>query len=78
MPQRRRADVTRLITEFALFGPADHNFRRANMTTVSTRIVITLVTALVLTSCGNTIRGVGRDTSNAVDATQDAARDVAN
>ncbi len=48
------------------------------MTTVSTRIVITLVTALVLTSCGNTIRGVGRDTSNAVDATQDAARDVAN
>ncbi len=29
-----------------------------------------------LTSCGNTIRGVGRDLGNAVDATQDAGRSV--
>ncbi|WP_373458400.1 entericidin [Neorhizobium huautlense] len=31
---------------------------------------------LALSSCGNTIRGMGRDTANAVDATQSAGRDV--
>lgn len=34
-----------------------------------------LITA---TGCGNTIRGVGRDVGNAVDATKDAGRSVAN
>ncbi|WP_440412010.1 entericidin [Neorhizobium petrolearium] len=29
-----------------------------------------------LSSCGNTIRGVGQDTANAVNATQDAGRRV--
>jgi predicted small secreted protein len=48
------------------------------MTTVTHRVAIMLIAALFLASCGNTIRGVGRDTSNAVDATQDAANDVAN
>lgn len=48
------------------------------MTTVSTRIVAALITALFLTSCANTIRGIGRDTSNAAHATKDAAKDVAN
>ncbi|WP_454745935.1 entericidin domain-containing protein [Ciceribacter selenitireducens] len=33
---------------------------------------------LALTACGNTIRGLGRDMGNAVDATQDAGRSVAN
>ncbi len=42
-----------------------------------------LIAALVafvtpsLAACGNTIRGVGRDTANAVDATQKAADDTA-
>ncbi|MDP9836739.1 putative small secreted protein [Neorhizobium huautlense] len=36
----------------------------------------TLVAMLALSSCGNTIRGMGRDTANAVDATQSAGRDV--
>ncbi|MGK6315940.1 entericidin [Neorhizobium sp. DT-125] len=31
---------------------------------------------LSLSSCGNTIRGMGQDTANAVDATQDAGRRV--
>ncbi len=31
-----------------------------------------------LPSCGNTIRGIGNDLGNAVDATQDAGRSVAN
>lgn len=31
-----------------------------------------------LAGCGNTIRGIGRDMGNAVDATQDAGRSVAN
>lgn len=35
-----------------------------------------LVTVTSLSSCGNTIRGLGRDTANAVDATQDAGRSV--
>ncbi len=48
------------------------------MKTVSTHLVLALVAALALTSCGNTIRGFGRDAANTVDATEDAARDVAN
>lgn len=40
--------------------------------------VITAVFATVITlsGCGNTIRGLGQDTANAVDATQDAGRRV--
>jgi predicted small secreted protein len=44
----------------------------------STKIAAALVAVLMLASCGNTIRGAGKDTANAVDATQDAANDVAN
>ncbi|MBV2184091.1 MAG: entericidin [Rhizobium sp.] len=41
--------------------------------------VVALGFALVaLTACGNTIRGLGRDMGNAVDATQDAGRSVVN
>jgi len=40
------------------------------------RLGIVLATLLVLGACGNTIRGIGRDTANAVDATQDAGRRV--
>lgn len=43
-----------------------------------TKIAAALIAVLMLASCGNTIRGAGRDASNAVDATEDAARDVAN
>ncbi|MCV9960865.1 entericidin [Pararhizobium sp. BT-229] len=39
-------------------------------------IGIVLLSITTLASCGNTIRGVGRDTANAVDATQDAGRSV--
>ena len=38
--------------------------------------VAVLATVASVSSCGNTIRGVGRDTANAVDATQDAGRNV--
>jgi predicted small secreted protein len=48
------------------------------MTKISTCIGIALITALTLSSCANTIRGAGRDTSNAVNATKHAAKDVAN
>jgi entericidin B len=41
-----------------------------------TRISIVLAALLALCACGNTIRGMGRDTANAVDATQDAGRSV--
>jgi entericidin B len=43
----------------------------------SIKITAALLAVLLLASCGNTIRGLGRDTSNTVDATQDAAKDVA-
>jgi len=38
------------------------------------RLGIVFTALLVLSACGNTIRGLGRDTANAVDATQDAGR----
>ncbi len=41
-----------------------------------TKISIVLAALLALSDCGNTIRGMGRDTANAVDATQDAGRSV--
>lgn len=40
------------------------------------KISIVLAALLALSACGNTIRGMGRDTANVVDATQDAGRDV--
>jgi len=52
--------------------------RRVIMTTVTSRIAIALIAALALSSCANTIRGVGKDASNTVDATKNAADDVAN
>jgi entericidin B len=44
---------------------------------LTTRIVITLCAVLFLSSCANTIRGIGRDASNTADATEKAAKDVA-
>lgn len=44
---------------------------------LSTILVLGL-TLVAATGCGNTIRGVGRDVGNAVDATKDAGRSVAN
>jgi predicted small secreted protein len=44
----------------------------------TTRIVAAVLLVLALASCGNTIRGFGKDASNTVDATEDAARDAAN
>lgn len=39
-------------------------------------VVLALTAMFALSSCGNTIRGVGKDAANAVDATQDAGRSV--
>ena len=48
-----------------------HNFR-------SVITVCTVIASLaVLASCANTIRGVGKDTANAVGATKGAAHNVA-
>jgi entericidin B len=40
--------------------------------------VAVLISALFVASCANTIRGVGRDASNTVNATESAVKDVAN
>ena len=40
------------------------------------KIAAALAVLMVLASCANTIRGVGRDTASAVNATQDAGRSV--
>jgi entericidin B len=48
------------------------------MTKISTCIGIALIAVLSLSSCANTIRGAGRDTSNAVNATKHAAKDISN
>lgn len=45
-----------------------------------TRLAISALAALFvvvgLSSCGNTIRGIGHDTANAINATQDAGKRV--
>jgi predicted small secreted protein len=40
------------------------------------KVAAVLSILIALSSCGNTIRGVGKDTANAVNATQDAGRSV--
>lgn len=47
-----------------------------NSTLVS-RIAMLLLVAGFAAGCANTIRGVGQDTANAVDATQSAGENVA-
>ncbi|KQR68894.1 entericidin [Rhizobium sp. Leaf384] len=37
---------------------------------------IVLASVVSLSACGNTIRGMGKDTANTVNATQDAGRSV--
>ncbi|RUM25597.1 entericidin A/B family lipoprotein [Rhizobium vallis] len=44
--------------------------------TTTAKIAAAFMVLLALSSCGNTIRGVGKDTANAVNATQDAGRSV--
>ncbi|WP_242223542.1 entericidin [Shinella zoogloeoides] len=41
------------------------------------RFGIVLTALVLLSACGNTIRGIGRDTANAVDATKDAGHNIA-
>ena len=48
------------------------------MINITTRAAVAVVLVFALASCGNTIRGSGRDASNTVDATQDAAKDATN
>lgn len=48
------------------------------MTGKMMKVAFVCVALGALASCGNTIRGMGRDTANAVDATQDAGRTVDN
>lgn len=43
------------------------------MITASVRIVIALIAVLAVSSCANTVRGVGKDVSNTKDAVKDAA-----
>ena len=45
--------------------------------THSLRIGIVIAALISLTACGNTIRGVGRDAANTVNATQAAGANVA-
>lgn len=40
-------------------------------------LLVFFALSAALSSCGNTIRGLGRDTANMVDATKDAGEDVA-
>ncbi len=44
----------------------------------STIIFSSLVALVVLSGCANTIRGVGSDTANTVNATQDAVKKTGN
>ncbi|WEX11432.1 entericidin [Chelativorans sp. AA-79] len=44
---------------------------------IFSRIALLIAVIGFVTGCSNTIRGVGQDTANVVDATQDAGQDVA-
>lgn len=46
-----------------------------NSSTIS-RIAIVVMVAAFATGCANTIRGMGQDTAQAVDATQQAGQNV--
>ncbi|MEI2296848.1 entericidin [Ensifer sp. MJa1] len=49
------------------------------MTVKSLAIIGAVLAAMsALSSCGNTIRGIGQDTANTVNATQAAGKKVAN
>lgn len=55
-----------------------HNRGLSNMNTKKLAAVAALfVAAAALSSCGNTIRGMGKDTANTVNATQSAGNNVA-
>ena len=58
---------------------SDFDFGETTMSgkTIISAAALALIT-VSLAGCGNTIRGIGRDMGNAVDATQDAGRSVAN
>ncbi|MBO9124170.1 MULTISPECIES: entericidin domain-containing protein [unclassified Rhizobium] len=45
---------------------------------ITTKIAAALCVMLALSSCGNTIRGMGKDAANTVDATQNAGNRVGN
>ncbi|MHA6642003.1 entericidin domain-containing protein [Mesorhizobium sp. A623] len=40
--------------------------------------IVAIASLLVVTGCANTIRGVGKDAANTVNATQNAGNNVAN
>ncbi|MDR6756473.1 putative small secreted protein [Mycoplana sp. BE70] len=42
-----------------------------------TKICVVLATLLTLSACANTIRGMGQDTANTVNATENAGKRVA-
>jgi len=41
------------------------------------KTILILAAVLSASACANTIRGIGQDTANAVDATQSAGRNIA-
>ena len=45
--------------------------------TTLTKISLVLLTLLTLSACGNTIRGMGQDAANTVNATENAGKRVA-
>ncbi|MBB4103436.1 entericidin [Allorhizobium borbori] len=46
------------------------------MRSIVTGAVLLTAAVLTLSSCGNTLRGMGQDTANTINATQDAAKNV--
>ena len=50
--------------------------RREKMKMIRVAPLAVVAVTLLLAGCGNTIRGMGQDTANAVDATQDAGHRI--
>jgi len=63
--------------ENKISGSVSFNSETFKMTLKTVTVIAALMaTAASLASCGNTIRGVGQDAANTVNATQDAGRKV--
>jgi predicted small secreted protein len=61
---------------FAVFLPHRFNGER-HMSNRIAAVAVVLAATLAMSACANTVRGVGRDVGNTVDATGAAANDIA-
>jgi predicted small secreted protein len=69
-----------IVVRFEQLAVSSINYRLQpgnNPMTITTKVAAALCMLMALSSCANTIKGIGRDTANTVNATQNAGNRVA-